>query len=52
VADLAIVTNGTTIISDPVPMLEPSTLALLGSGLLGLALLRRRRGARRVDPHP
>jgi hypothetical protein len=52
VADLAIVTNGTTIISDPVPMLEPSTLALLGSGLLGLALLRRRRSARRVDPHP
>jgi hypothetical protein len=50
VADLAIVKDGSTIISDPVPMPEPSTLALLGSGLLGLALLPRRRGARRVKP--
>jgi hypothetical protein len=49
-ADLAIVIDGSTIISDPVPMPEPSTLALLGSGLLGLALLPRRRGARRVKP--
>jgi PEP-CTERM motif len=47
VADLAIAFNGRTILSDPVPepMPEPSTLVLLGGGLLGLALLRRRRGA-------
>jgi hypothetical protein len=50
VADLAIVRNGTTIISDPVPTPEASTLALLGSGLFGLALLRRWRSARRVEP--
>jgi PEP-CTERM motif len=50
VADLAIVTNGTTIISDPVPTPEASTLALLGSGLFGLALLRRRLRARPNDP--
>jgi hypothetical protein len=50
VADLAIVINGSTIISDPVPMPEPSTLGLLGSGILGLALLRRRRSAQRIAP--
>jgi hypothetical protein len=47
VADLAIVIDGSTIISDPVPTPEAPTLALLGSGLLGLVLLRRLRGARR-----
>jgi hypothetical protein len=49
-ADLAIVKNGSTIISDPVPMPEPSTLVLLGSGILGLALLRRRRRAQTIAP--
>jgi PEP-CTERM motif len=50
VADLAIVTNGTTIIADPVPTPEASTLALLGSGLFGMALLRRRLRPRPNDP--
>jgi hypothetical protein len=50
IADLAIVIDGSTIISDPVPMPEPSTLALLGSGFLGLGLLRRRLRARQIDP--
>jgi hypothetical protein len=49
-ADLAIAFDGSTIISDPVPTPEPSALALLGSGLLGLVFLRRRRRVRRVDP--
>ncbi|MBL8838341.1 MAG: PEP-CTERM sorting domain-containing protein [Alphaproteobacteria bacterium] len=31
---------------DPVVVPEPSTLALIGSGLLGYALLRRRRSPR------
>jgi hypothetical protein len=44
-ADLAIAANGRTIISDPVPTPEPSTLVLVGCGLLVLTLLRRRRGA-------
>jgi hypothetical protein len=47
VADLAIVVDGSTIISDPVPTPEAPTLALLGSGLLGLVLLRPRHGVRR-----
>jgi len=45
VADLAITESGNTILSDPLPELEPSTLALLGGSLWGLALLRRRPGA-------
>jgi hypothetical protein len=49
-ADLAIAFDGSTIISDPVPMPEASTLALLGSGLFGLALLRRRLRAPQIDP--
>jgi hypothetical protein len=50
VADLAIVVDGSTIISDPVPTPEASTLALLGSGLFGLVLARRRLRARQIDP--
>jgi hypothetical protein len=46
-ADLAIAFDGSTILSDPAlnpaATPEPSTLALLGGGLLGLAFLRRRR---------
>jgi hypothetical protein len=50
-ADLAIARDGRTIISDPVPEApEPSSLALLGSGLFGLSLLRRRLRARQTDP--
>jgi hypothetical protein len=49
-ADLAIAFDGSTIMSDPVPMLEPSSLALLGSGLLWLELLRRRLSPRQIDP--
>jgi hypothetical protein len=49
-ANLVVAVDGSTIISDPVPTPEPSALALLGSGLLGLVFLRRRRRVRRVDP--
>jgi hypothetical protein len=41
--DLAIGKSGGTVLSDPIP--EPTTIALLGASLLGLAVLRRRRGA-------
>ena len=44
-ADLAIGKRGGTILSDPLPAPEPTSLALLGGGLLGLALLRRPRCA-------
>jgi PEP-CTERM motif len=44
-ADLAIGIAGGTVLSTPLPAPEPTTIALLGSGLLGLAMLRRRRGA-------
>jgi hypothetical protein len=44
-ADLAITESANTILSDPLPEPEPSTLALLGGGLWALVLLRRRQGA-------
>lgn len=44
-ADLAIAFNGTTILSDPVPTPEPSTLMLVGGSVLALGLLLRRRAA-------
>jgi PEP-CTERM motif len=46
-ADLAIAFDGTTILSAPVPAPEPSSLVLLGGGLLALAWRSRRvrRGA-------
>jgi hypothetical protein len=51
-ANLVIALDGSTIISAPVSTPEPSTVALLGGGLVGLAILCRRRSARRVDPDP
>jgi PEP-CTERM motif len=43
-SDLAIGRAGAPILSAPIETPEPTTLALLCSGLLGSALLRRRRG--------
>ncbi len=36
-------TNYAFLVADPTPMPEPATMALFGTGLLGLGLVRRRR---------